>query len=123
MILSTHVLAEVNALANRVLILHRGKIVHEQSIQAHDDTGHACLARFRQPVAAECFEQLCVAEPLNATGHEWRLHAWGEALPEHLLAQLIARGAVPLSWQPAQETLESVFVRVTTARDAPGAAT
>jgi ABC-2 type transport system ATP-binding protein len=116
-ILSTHILPEVEAVCDRVQILHRGNIVFSDTIEAlrRFRSGHALILGLR-----------------HAPGHDELMRLPGitrvEAAPEGLLRVVRAEGQDPTdalvresvgrNWglyhlAPERATLEDVFVQLT----------
>jgi ABC-2 type transport system ATP-binding protein len=128
-LLSSHILAEVDRLATRVGILHRGRLLEELD--------RAALARRRDPRLEVAARHPDVAErALRAAGFRpARRGAPGDgdglvleipepralAAPDEVARLLVEAGAGPTRLATARETLEEHFVRLTTAADAAGA--
>jgi ABC-2 type transport system ATP-binding protein len=51
-ILSTHVLAEVEAICDRVIIIQKGRIVAQDTVEALSVPGRSVVVRLREPSAA-----------------------------------------------------------------------
>ena len=118
-VLSTHVLSEVEAVAERVIIIHQGRVVAQDRIEALS-RGGAVRLKVARPGAE--LEAALAAIPgvsgLRALDPGWyRVEAQsGDALRAQ-----IAAGAVPfglLELAPA-ESLEDVYLRLTTGSDGP----
>jgi len=117
-ILSTHILPEVQATCSRVLILHRGEQAYAASLQqdAHQ-AGNCFLIRLAKPPKLDSFTALpgiSHADQL-ADGH-YRLHLenadTGSA--SKLSEQLVQTGWGLEEFISEQPGLEQVFVRITT---------
>ncbi len=121
-ILSTHILPEVEAVCDRVQILHRGRVVFSDRIEAltrlrQGDTLRLGLAR---PPAVEALAGLpgvVAVEPV-AEGLFRVRHAPGASA-----AETLARAAVDNGWGltqlcPEHTTLEDVFAALTTENQA-----
>ena len=116
-ILSTHILAEVEAICDRVQIMHHGNIVYSDTIAALKafHSGRTVLLGLRRPPADGELAALpgvtaveCVSDTL------YRLQLAADHDPTE---QLVAR-AVEKNWglyqlAPAQTSLEDVFVNLT----------
>jgi ABC-2 type transport system ATP-binding protein len=117
-ILSTHILPEVEAICDRVQIMHHGKLVYSDTIAALKQfhSGRTLLVGLHHPPAMD--ELMAIP---GVTG--------AEAAAEHLFRVHIAAGADPTAqivalaaerrWglhqiAPAQTNLEDVFVNLTT---------
>jgi ABC-2 type transport system ATP-binding protein len=115
-ILSTHILPEVEAICDRVQILHRGEVVFSNSIGELREFrgGHALQVGLRHPPA---LAELRVAlgshvEQVNPTLFRVR------AEPDDDSSDRIVRVAAQRNWglyqlQPEQASLEEVFVHLT----------
>lgn len=115
-IFSSHVMQEVEAVADRVLIMHRGRIV------ADDDPARLAAAGGLRLVARGVDPQAAI-ERLTALAPVRRI----EARPDHLwldapmdAAPLVARAVVEAGWDlvelaPGQSSLEQAFIRLTSA--------
>lgn len=118
-ILSSHILSEVEAVCDRVLILHQGRVVFSDHIETlkRFRAGEVLLVELARPPAPEALAALpgvTAVEPLEAG--LFRLRVTRQARP----AQAIARAAVAGDWGlerlcPEHTTLEDVFVELTRA--------
>jgi ABC-2 type transport system ATP-binding protein len=116
-ILSTHILPEVEAVCDRVQIMHRGRIVFSDSIDGlkRSRQGNSLLVGLARPPAPDA---LRAVSGVSAA----------EALPDHLFrvrfepgsspAEALARAAVQNDWGltqlcPEHTSLEDVFVELT----------
>ncbi|OGA37718.1 MAG: ABC transporter ATP-binding protein [Betaproteobacteria bacterium RIFCSPLOWO2_12_FULL_62_13] len=116
-ILSTHILPEVEALCDRVQILHHGSLVYGDTIGALKEfhSGRTVLLGLRRPPAREVLAAvpgIAQVETLSTTMFRLQFAA-GEDPTDQL-----ARGAVENGWglyqlAPAQTSLEDVFVHLT----------
>ena len=116
-ILSTHILPEVEAVCDRVQIMHHGNIVYSDTIAAlkRDESGATVLLGLRRPpplaelaalpgiAAVEIIEPALFriqfaadADPIDALVQQSAAHDWGLCL-----------------LKPAQTSLEDVFVNLT----------
>ena len=121
-ILSTHILPEVEAVCDRVQILHHGNIVYNDTIAAlkRFESGSTVLLGLRRPPpAAELASLPGVAGVESIEPGLFRV----QFAPEADLAEAVAREAVARDWglyqiKPAQTRLEDVFVHLTRQEDA-----
>jgi len=117
-ILSTHILPEVEAICDRVDILHRGAIVYRDSIEAlrRFRGGQALRIGLRHAPAIEAIQALPgVASAQSADGYVRVLPQEGQDPIDALV-----RAAVEHNWglhylAPEAASLEDVFVQLTTA--------
>jgi len=116
-ILSTHILPEVEMVCDHVQIIHKGKLVFNGSIDVlrHQRHGNKLVLGLRNPPAAEELLKIPgVVSTDTLPNGMLRLHyAPGEAP-----AEVIAQTAVNNGWglyqiSPDQTTLEEVFVQLT----------
>jgi ABC-2 type transport system ATP-binding protein len=116
-ILSTHILPEVEAVCDRVQILHRGKIVYNDSIEAlrRFRGGHSLLIGLRRPPSKQELEALPGVAGVGEAGEGLlRLtRADGEDPTDALVLAAAERnwGLTHLSAERA--SLEDVFVHLT----------
>lgn len=116
-ILSTHILPEVEAICDRVQILHRGEVVFSDTIGALRQYrgGNALQVGFRRPPAVQ---ELAAAagraqvEQVNANLFRV-LSADSEDPTEAIVRAAVERGWGLYQLLPAQATLEEVFVQLT----------
>jgi ABC-2 type transport system ATP-binding protein len=116
-ILSTHILAEVEAICDRVQIMHHGTVVYADTIAALKafHSGRTVLVGLRRPPAdAELAGVPGVAAVERVSDRLYRLQLSADRDPTE---QLVAR-AVEKNWglcqlTPAQTSLEDVFVNLT----------
>ena len=115
MILSTHILSEVQAVCNHVQIIRRGRLVLADSIEGLSQRmhSHSLLVGLRNCPAAEILQALPGVERIDMLegGYVRLVHAENptEALLEHAVAQ--GWGLFELS--PEKRSLEQVFVELT----------
>jgi ABC-2 type transport system ATP-binding protein len=120
-ILSTHILPEVEAVCDRVQILHRGEVVFYDSIAGLKQFrgGQALQIGLRNPPPlADIAAAVADAEVDALTAGMFRVSPRGAADPTGALV----RAAVERNWglyllQPALASLEEVFVQLTQRED------
>jgi ABC-2 type transport system ATP-binding protein len=140
LILSTHILSEVELLCRRVLIIDKGRIVAEgtpeslrQSSRGASEVRVAFLAQDAAapsgPVTTEITEALGAISGITAVAPgpeagEFRLTASADADPRAEIFRLaVARGWTLVELAQSKASLEDVFVRLTTNRPAEAAET
>ncbi|HHO51531.1 MAG TPA: ATP-binding cassette domain-containing protein [Deltaproteobacteria bacterium] len=111
-VLSTHVLQEVEAVCDRVIIIHEGHIVAQDSVEALSGSGTAIQIRVARPgpevlAALEGVEGVVAVQA--SEGGRYRVSASTD-VREHLAACVVPFGLLELSGQRA---LEDVFLRLT----------
>jgi ABC-2 type transport system ATP-binding protein len=120
-ILSTHILPEVEAICDRVQIMHHGKLVYSDTIAALKQfhSGRVLLVGLNQPPALNELAAIPGVTRAETVGENlFRVHIAAGTDPT---AQIVALAA-DKKWglhqiAPAQTNLEDVFVNLTT-RDA-----
>ena len=111
-ILSTHVLPEVEALCDRVIIIHEGRIVAQDSVDALAGSGTAIRVRVARPAAE-------VADALNAVVGVLEVEPSVDGVyrvsASRDVREAVAAAAVPFGLLElgAQRRLEDVFLRLT----------
>ena len=125
-IFSSHILAEIQQLCQRVIILHQGRLIREADMSSLTDTG--AVLRLRASIAAPertllpalrslpCVQRVKVL-PMQQPGvTEVRIEcqAGGKPDPQTALFHLLSAMDAPLRLlTPEQDTLEEVFLRAT----------
>lgn len=116
-ILSTHILPEVQAICSRAQIIHEGRLVYANDLtdlERRTDTENLRLVVERVPPMHE-LKALPGVERVRSDGHaSYRLAGSG------LSVEAIARRVIDAGWglreiSPRRRTLEEVFVELTTA--------
>ena len=121
-ILSSHILPEIQAVCGRVMIIHRGRAVFNEAIG--QVRGAAITVELRRPPKAEDLRSFKgVQKVAELGGGRFRLHCEDAADPREQLAELAARNNWGLVELRAEgKTLEETFVELT-AGDEPRDAT
>ncbi len=108
-ILSTHQMALVEALCDRIAMIHRGRLVLYGPLReirrAH--SGSALLVSGEG--AWGSFASVAGATP---AGMKWHLTLREGSAPREFLAEALARNMVPDSYEAAEAPLEEIFVKV-----------
>jgi ABC-2 type transport system ATP-binding protein len=118
-ILSTHILPEVQATCSQVQIIHKGKLVLNDSIDglARRMKSSVLAAVFQHPVDAGAIETLAGVHKVEPNGNgRVRIFTAADADPTDAIVRL----AVDRNWGlreigPERASLEQVFVELTTA--------
>jgi len=121
-ILSTHILPEVEAVCDRVHIMHHGRLVYGDTIvglkQFH--SGRTMLLGLRRPppvAELEALHGISSVEQVDATLYRLQLESQFEAV-DRLVAQAVAANWGLYQLAPAQSSLEDVFVNLTRREEA-----
>jgi ABC-2 type transport system ATP-binding protein len=130
-LLSTHILSEVEAVCDRALVIARGRLVAEGtltqllSMQKSRDfaiTARASAAVIENALAKVEHAQLLTSESLAGGFQRVIVHAAGDdpdSIVEHVVAALVAEGAGVRGVSPLRATLEEVFAELTLRADTP----
>ncbi|HWP94884.1 MAG TPA: ATP-binding cassette domain-containing protein [Gammaproteobacteria bacterium] len=118
-ILSTHILPEVQAVCSRVQIIHKGRLVFSDAVTAlaTRQSSDATVVGLRRPPAAETLAALpgiTAAEPLGEGRFRLR-HADGAEPGERIAERAAAEGWGLFELAPERKSLEQIFVELTTA--------
>lgn len=120
-ILSTHILPEVEAVCDRVQIMHHGAIVYSDTIGALKSLHQGAtvllgLRRAPPPAAIAALPGVAAAEAVEPTVIRVRFCP-GADPTEALVREAVARGWGLYQLKPAQASLEEVFVNLTQRED------
>jgi ABC-type multidrug transport system ATPase subunit len=112
-LLSSHLLTEIEQLCNRVGIIHEGRLLYEGAPEAL--VGSSDIYKVRVDDMSSAFELLTnkslVTVSRNGTSF-LRINADAESIPA-VNALLVAHGIKVYELSPAQESLEEAFLRLT----------
>ncbi len=125
-ILSTHILPEVQMTCNRVQIINQGQLVFSDSIENLNrrmDTT-TLIAAFAQPPAAEALASITGVERVEALDEgRFRLHhAAGESPAPQVAEAAVANGWGLRELTPEHKTLEQIFIEITSSEQTVEAA-
>jgi ABC-2 type transport system ATP-binding protein len=116
-ILSTHVLPEVEALCDRVEIMHEGRLVYSDTLDGlrNSRPGREITVELQRPPEPGELARLPGVTAVEAlSARMFRLRGGEGADPAGALAEAASRGGWGLlSLTPGRATLEEVFVRLT----------
>jgi ABC-2 type transport system ATP-binding protein len=120
-ILSSHILPEIQAVCGRVMIIDRGRAVYNEPVRKGH--GAALTVEFRRPPRAGDLRSFTGVKQVAELGAgRFRLHCEDNADPREALAELAARNNWGLLELRAEgKTLEEIFVELTSG-DEPRAA-
>ena len=113
-ILSSHILPEIQAVCGRVMIIHRGRSVYNEAV-SHDARARAVSIQLARPPAASELQQAAGAIRLDELGDgRFRLHCGDTADPREALATTAAqRNWGLMELYAERKTLEEIFVELT----------
>ncbi|HEX8178198.1 MAG TPA: ABC transporter ATP-binding protein [Pyrinomonadaceae bacterium] len=121
-LLSSHLLAEVEQLCDRVGIIHEGRLLYEGAIEDLITPARVYQLRVDQIEAAQ---HLLARDPALGVSRNGADRLYVETETERIPginAELVAHGIKVFELTPRQETLEDVFLRLTGAARVPPAA-
>jgi ABC-2 type transport system ATP-binding protein len=124
-ILSSHILPEIQAVCSRVMIIARGRVVYDEALNRDaPDRFDAVDVAFRRPPADSLLGALPgVARVEGLDGERRRLHCQPGGDPREAVAAEAARGDWGLYELHARtRSLEDVFVALTSGEESPRAA-
>lgn len=118
-ILSTHIMQEVKALCNRVIIINHGSIVADDSVDNLTSGGAAVLkVEFQNPVSKEELKKLPGVESIKGEGTHYILESKGNKdLRETLFKLAREKDWVVLGMQREERNLEDIFHQLTAGQD------
>ncbi len=116
-ILSTHILPEVQSVCDRVLIIHQGRLVLDESLDKlqQDDQIRPLKIALRQPPPLEVLGEIEGVVNIEQTGnHHFKIHCQSGISTINRITKL----AVESEWElyeiiPEQDSLEETFVQLT----------
>jgi ABC-2 type transport system ATP-binding protein len=114
-VLSTHIMQEVEAMCNRVLIINRGKIVADDKIEnlrAHLSTGTIIEAEFKNPVDTHELMQIPGVTSATLRGNMWIIRAQRD-IREDIATFAMSRNNLVLSMNRETGSLEEIFQSLT----------
>lgn len=114
--LSTHIMQEVEAVCSRVIIINKGTIIADDAISAlQRGSGSYIQVSFGEAVSLAELEALPgVTRAVAAEGHQWRLYtADAETVRKNLLQFALINNRNILSLQSNSHSLEDVFRELT----------
>ncbi len=116
---SSHILQEVEAICDRVLILNLGKLVADnrlQQLQASENDEHVVEVHIKETVPASDWNEIPgITQVITAGTGKYQLHTHQpEAVSKALLQWAVAKGYTLISFKTEQVSLEDVFRNLTT---------
>ncbi len=117
-ILSTHILAEVTAVCDRVAILHKGKLIHEESLSscASSNLSKHHLTLHQRVLPEELLSLDSVASVETSSGNSWQISI-GAGQHEHVVNEICKRGWQVLEFSASRNNLEERFASLTVGAD------
>ncbi|HEY0610859.1 MAG TPA: gliding motility-associated ABC transporter ATP-binding subunit GldA [Chitinophaga sp.] len=117
-ILSTHIMQEVEAMCSRVIIINKGHIIADdtlQNLQQQKDGQGYIQVSFGEPVNAADLEQLAgVSRVVPGDGNSWQLFTANvDEVRKNLLQFALINNRNILSLQSNSQSLEAIFRQLT----------
>lgn len=117
-LLSTHIMQEVEAMCSRVIIINDGKIVADDaigSIQAHQSNKNTLIVQFDKPVTEAALQQLQQLESVKQLeGNRWALQTTQpDQLRKSLMQWAVEKDYIIESLQTESRSLEDIFRTLT----------
>lgn len=121
-ILSSHIMQEVEAVCNRVVIINKGKIVADGSISEIKNgrlrTSQTVIAAFDKPVEKQKLLALPVVKNAVFDGENWEIESVGnEDIRPEVFRFAVKNSLTLLTLVQKQQNLESVFHQLTRGND------
>lgn len=115
-ILSTHIMQEVKALCSRVIIINKGKIVANDTVEhlSKLSNGQVLNVEFQKHIDAKALKALKGIEILSGDGIHFKIKSDGD-IREALFKFSADKGWIILSMQAEEADLETVFYQLTKA--------
>jgi ABC-2 type transport system ATP-binding protein len=114
-LLSTHIMQEVESMCNRVIIINHGKIVADDTIeklQQKSGKEFTITVEFKQDVKESLLKQLSGVRQVKQKGKKFILSC-ADDIREQLSALAAQEGWILLSMNLEEDSLEEVFQKLT----------
>ncbi len=122
-ILSTHILSEVQAICEKIIIIHNGKIVAENSLadlSASMKGGSRVILRVKRPVLnmTEVLHGIAGVRGVESVGGEWRLQTEGDdSVLERISTHVVQNNLGLIQLSAEALNLEEIFLKLTYDKD------
>ena len=117
-ILSTHILPEVQATCDRVQIIRSGELIYHSSIEELNQHGQSNLVKvaFKHPPAADTLKKIPGLNSLTELdAQHFQIQFQDDSFIPQLLQQAVTHNWGLYELIPSQSSLEEIFVELTTA--------
>ena len=113
--LSTHIMQEVEAVCNKVVIIHRGKIVASDSIEniKQVSTSHRVVVEFSIPLKKQHFVKIRCQKLESISDTKWLIESQQENISKELMQIAIENNCSILSLTKSELKLEEIFKLLT----------
>lgn len=115
--LSTHIMQEVEAVCNKVIIIHRGKIVASDTIEKvkHFSSSSRIVIEFSTPLKKNAFSKLPLKNIEQISDTKWILETDDISVTKQLMDIAVANNCTIMSLNKEELKLEEVFKTLTQA--------
>ena len=118
-LMSSHILAEVDRLATRIGIIHRGRLIEELSTEEMEERrARRLVVEARDAAGARALLAAAGYEPATDDGRVIITQSRAVQRPDDVAAALVAGGTPPTRLSVEQEDLEEHFLRLTAFKEA-----
>jgi len=117
-ILSTHIMQEVEAICNRVVIIDRGKIVADdtpEKLSEKNRKNTTFKVEFKEKISKQLIEKIAgVGKATNTNNNQWIITSSNnQDIRENIFKFAVAKNYSVLSLSVEEENMEDVFHRLT----------
>lgn len=116
-ILSTHIMQEVTAICNRVVIINKGKLVADdtiESLQTRQKGTTVVLVEFKESAQKQLLQKMSGVQHVEQIGNAWRITYTGnEDMREKLFRFAVEHKLTLLNLQIEKQSLEDIFHELT----------
>ena len=117
-ILSTHIMQEVEAICGRVIIINKGKIVADDTtglLREKSQSGNVVVVEFASAVSKEELKKIpCVTAVENISGNTWKLASTQDKdIRNDIFRFAVEKNISVLSLQKSSQNLEGIFRELT----------
>ncbi len=117
-ILSTHIMQEVEAICNRVVIIDRGKIVADdtpEKLSAKNRKNTTFKVEFKEKISKQLIEKIAgVGKATNTNNNQWIITSSNnQDIRENIFKFAVTKNYSVLSLSVEEENMEDVFHRLT----------
>jgi len=117
-LLSTHIMQEVEAICDRILIINKGKIVADDSIEAiyshSKDQQITVIVEFDKITEQKNIEKILLVDKVaRIDDKNWLIQSSSDEIRQHIFNFAVKSGLSVLSMQKKEKSLEEVFQELT----------
>lgn len=117
-ILSTHIMQEVEAICNRVIIINKGKIVANEAtgeLRRQSDNKNAVLVEFDRDIAVDALKKIPgVVQVKRSGGNNWIIEGGaGQDIRQEIFRFAVEKGLTVITLKKQESNLEAVFRQLT----------